>query len=113
MRLTLYLLRWQLSTPVVAAVVWLFSPLGVLASVAVANLVGGLVFFQVDRWIFSRREALFQEALRRCEWTLAFNTEWSGPRVDSCPICNQGKERGHGPDCIVGLVLKKRVLGRG
>ncbi|MFH1182500.1 MAG: hypothetical protein V1702_06075 [Candidatus Woesearchaeota archaeon] len=57
-----YLIRWQLSTPILAPIVAAFkhSPsifgtrLDWIAA-SVANLVGGLIFFWVDRFIFSSR----------------------------------------------------------
>lgn len=45
-----YLARWQLSTPILAAVMLL--PWGVVINTIVANLVGGLIFFWIDRRIF-------------------------------------------------------------
>jgi hypothetical protein len=52
-RYALYLVRWQLSTPLLAVVlVWLAS-IGPLAATIVANLIGGLIFFWVDRFIFT------------------------------------------------------------
>lgn len=49
----LYLLRWQLSTPVLAGVLWLFgvgsSP---IIPTIIANLIGGLIFFWIDKIIF-------------------------------------------------------------
>jgi hypothetical protein len=48
----LYLGRWQLSTPILALVlIWLrdFNP--TIATV-VANFIGGLIFFWIDRFIF-------------------------------------------------------------
>ena len=50
-RLLLYLGRWQLSTPVLAAVVWAL-PWGSWVSAVLANLVGGLLFYGVDRRLF-------------------------------------------------------------
>lgn len=51
-RYFLYLCRWQLSTPILAIVlVWLSSSNQWVATV-VANLIGGLIFFWVDRFIF-------------------------------------------------------------
>jgi hypothetical protein len=48
----LYLIRWQLSTPILAVVlIWLASMNTILATV-IANLIGGLIFFWVDRFIF-------------------------------------------------------------
>ena len=52
-RYALYLVRWQLSTPLLAVVlIWLAS-IGPLAATIVANLIGGLIFFWVDRFIFT------------------------------------------------------------
>jgi hypothetical protein len=51
----LYLLRWQLSTPILAVcVVWL-NQYGTTVSTVVANLIGGCIFFWVDRLIFKPR----------------------------------------------------------
>ncbi|MEW6515370.1 MAG: hypothetical protein AB1439_00510 [candidate division FCPU426 bacterium] len=52
-RYGLYLLRWQLSTPILAACLIYFRPLGSLWATVLANLAGGLVFFWVDRFIFT------------------------------------------------------------
>lgn len=53
----LYLIRWQLSTPILAVVLWLFgigsSP---IIPTIVANLVGGLIFFWIDKWIFKENK---------------------------------------------------------
>jgi len=54
-----YLIRWQLSTPILAPVVAYFknspSVFGTMEDwigSAVANLIGGLIFFWIDRFIF-------------------------------------------------------------
>lgn len=47
-----YLVRWQLSTPILAACVVFFASLGSLWSTIIANFIGGLIFFWVDRIIF-------------------------------------------------------------
>jgi hypothetical protein len=52
-RYGLYLLRWQLSTPILAVALYLLAGLGALAATIVANLIGGLIFFWVDRFIFT------------------------------------------------------------
>jgi hypothetical protein len=59
-RYLLYLLRWQLSTPILAPVIAFFkhspSIFGTTTDwvgSAVANLIGGLIFFWVDRFIFT------------------------------------------------------------
>lgn len=52
----LYLLRWQLSTPILAVcVVWL-NRYGTTVSTVVANLIGGCIFFWVDRLIFKNKD---------------------------------------------------------
>ena len=47
-----YLFRWQLSTPILAVVLWWLSGWNVTAATIIANLIGGLIFFWVDRYIF-------------------------------------------------------------
>ena len=54
----LYLGRWQLSTPILAACVVLFAFLGATWATAIANLFGGLLFFWIDRWIFNHTNIL-------------------------------------------------------
>lgn len=51
-RYLLYLLRWQCSTPILALVLWLLGSLGTVWATVIANLIGGAVFFWVDRLIF-------------------------------------------------------------
>lgn len=48
----LYLGRWQLSTPILALVMAKMAIGSGMVKVVVANLVGGLIFFWVDRLIF-------------------------------------------------------------
>jgi len=54
-RYGLYLLRWQLSTPILAVCLIYFQPLGNTWATVLANLIGGLIFFWVDRFIFTHR----------------------------------------------------------
>jgi formate/nitrite transporter FocA (FNT family) len=49
----LYIIRWQLSTPVLAYVIERFAHLGFWGSSALANLIGALIFFWVDLAIFN------------------------------------------------------------
>ena len=52
-RFALYLFRWQLSTPILWLVV---RNLGVgIWSTIIANLIGGSIFFWVDRFIFTSK----------------------------------------------------------
>lgn len=51
-----YLIRWQLSTPILAiCLIWL-SSLGEIWSTIIANLIGGLIFFWVDKVIFKEKK---------------------------------------------------------
>ena len=55
-RYFLYLIRWQLSTPILAvALIWLAS-MNKWAATIIANLIGGLIFFWVDKIIFSSKQ---------------------------------------------------------
>jgi hypothetical protein len=50
-RILLYLLRWQASGLILApCIAWL--PYGAVAKAVVANLVGGVIFYWVDKQIF-------------------------------------------------------------
>jgi len=49
----LYLLRWQASTLVLYPVVYWLGP-GFWA-VVLANLIGGCIFFWIDKWLFSMK----------------------------------------------------------
>jgi hypothetical protein len=48
----LYAVRWQLSTPILWLVIKKLGP-GIKGTV-IANFIGSIVFFFVDRWIFHR-----------------------------------------------------------
>jgi len=44
----LYLVRWQLSTPILALCMF-FIPLNTMEKTIIANLIGGIIFFFVDK----------------------------------------------------------------
>lgn len=48
----LYLFRWQLSTPILWGVVYLLGPS--IPSTIAANLIGGCMFFYIDKMIFNK-----------------------------------------------------------
>lgn len=50
----LYLFRWQLSTPILAIVLYLLKS-NQLVETIIANLIGGLIFFWVDKMIFKEK----------------------------------------------------------
>lgn len=52
-RYGLYLIRWQLSTPILAMVLYALSGTGKIMATTIANLIGGLIFFWVDKFIFT------------------------------------------------------------
>lgn len=59
-RYGLYLLRWQASTPILAGVGILLVSMGQLVAAIVANLIGGLIFFWVDQFIFTSQSLAAQ-----------------------------------------------------
>lgn len=50
----LYNLRWQLSTFVLAPVMWYLAGWNPFLVAAIANLIGANIFIVVDRWIFKK-----------------------------------------------------------
>jgi hypothetical protein len=59
-RYALYLFRWQLSTPILAVVLILLASLHPIIATVIANFIGGLIFFWVDRYIFAQRKRVPQ-----------------------------------------------------
>jgi hypothetical protein len=59
-RYGLYLLRWQASTPILAGVVIVLASMDPLVAVIIANLIGGLIFFWVDQFIFTSQSLAAQ-----------------------------------------------------
>lgn len=56
MKYLLYLGRWQLSTPILALVMAKMTVGNGTIKVIIANLIGGLIFFWVDRLIFRKNK---------------------------------------------------------
>ena len=53
----MYLLRWQLSTPILSIVIYFtIDKWGNLVSTMLANLIGGLMFYKIDKLIFQEVE---------------------------------------------------------
>lgn len=70
-RYILYLIRWQLSTPLLAPVVAFFKQSPNIFGTAedwiaatIANLIGGLIFFWVDSYIFTSKSLAAQWEVR-------------------------------------------------
>ena len=51
-RFILYLIRWQLSSPILALCLFFLEPVGTIWATIIANLIGGAIFFFVDKRIF-------------------------------------------------------------
>lgn len=56
MRFVAYLIRWQLSTPVLALCMWLMGGLDIVLATVIANLIGGCMFYFVDKKIFRGKD---------------------------------------------------------
>ena len=50
-RFLIYLLRWQLSSPILALCL-VFLPFNTIINTIIANLTGGIIFYFVDKRIF-------------------------------------------------------------
>lgn len=48
--------RWQLSSPILALVVWLFPIDDIWIKTILANFIGACIFFWVDRIIFKKEK---------------------------------------------------------
>lgn len=55
MKLIKYIIRWQLSTPIIAMVLWLLSDLNITLATIIANFIGALIFFPLDKIIFKKK----------------------------------------------------------
>jgi len=78
----LYLLRWQLSTPILAMCVVVFATFGATVATVLANLIGGLIFFWIDRWIFRHTNILRGEL-------------WEVQKGIICADCGRAVDKGY------------------
>lgn len=53
-RYILYILRWQLSTPILALILYLLHTNEIIETI-IANLIGGMIFYWVDKLIFKEK----------------------------------------------------------
>lgn len=70
LRFFLYLLRWQLSTLILAPVVDCLSGYNPWLACSVANLIGGSIFYFIDKKIFTSKKL-------NPTWEVAFNVQCS------------------------------------
>ena len=55
MKLLLYLFRWQLSTPILFIITnYTIEQYGALNAAILSNLIGGLIFYKIDKLIFNK-----------------------------------------------------------
>lgn len=54
-RFILYLIRWQLSSPILALCMWAMGGWNIVVATVVANLIGGCIFYFVDKRIFDKK----------------------------------------------------------
>lgn len=53
-RFILYLIRWQLSTPILAICLYRLN-FNIAVNTILANLIGGIIFYWIDKSIFKER----------------------------------------------------------
>jgi hypothetical protein len=71
------MIRWQLSTPILGVVTFLYTgqdTLGSINSAIIANIIGSLLFFFIDLFIFSKGN---------------LTTQWEVLENDKCHDCNK------------------------
>ena len=69
-RLPKYMIRWQLSTPILALIPYFLLKIDISnfwISAFIANLVGSLIFFKIDEYIFSKNLTRFQRLRKKVE----------------------------------------------
>lgn len=49
-----YLLRWQLSTLILAPCIWLL-PYNIFWKTVISNFIGGCLFWWFDKWLFTKK----------------------------------------------------------
>lgn len=75
-KLLKYMFRWQLSTPILAIIPFLLSDMGVnnfWVTAFIANLIGSLIFFKVDEYIFSKQLTRFARLRKRVIYRQKFD----------------------------------------
>jgi len=60
--------RWQMSTPILAVIPFILSRFNISnfwITAIIANLIGSLIFFKVDEYIFSKELTRFQRLRKK------------------------------------------------
>ena len=67
-KLLKYILRWQMSTPILAVIPFILLKYNIdnfWITAFIANLIGSLIFFKVDEYIFSKKLSRFQRLRKK------------------------------------------------
>jgi len=67
-KLIKYMLRWQLSTPILAIIPFILTRYNInnfWVTALIANLIGSLIFFKIDEVIFAKEMTRFQRLRRK------------------------------------------------
>lgn len=80
-RYGLYLFRWQLSTPILAGVLYVLSAMDKINATIIANFVGGLVFYWVDMFIFTSDRLAVQWEVKDRVFCIDCGKEARGYRI--------------------------------
>ena len=67
-KLLKYIFRWQLSTPILAVIPFILLKYNIdnfWITAFIANLIGSLIFFKVDEYIFSKKLSRFQRLRKK------------------------------------------------
>lgn len=80
-RYGLYLFRWQLSTPILAGVLYILSTIDKIMATVIANFIGGLIFFWVDRFIFTSQRLSVEWDIRDVVVCVDCGRETRGYRI--------------------------------
>jgi hypothetical protein len=75
-----YLVRWQISTPILAICIIIFARFGNIWATIIANFIGGLMFFWIDLFIFTKK---------------AIEPLWGIKKDTICNDCGKKVKRGY------------------
>ena len=67
-KLLKYIFRWQMSTPILAVIPFILLKYNIdnfWITAFIANLIGSLIFFKVDEYIFSKKVSRFQRLRKK------------------------------------------------
>jgi len=109
-RYGLYLFRWQLSTPILAAVLYLLSMVDKVSATIVANLIGGLIFFWVDMFIFTSDKLSVEWEVKDTVVCVDCGREARGYRLIRARAYDRARESHPDYPCEVGSIRKTQEL---